>query len=77
MVLLYPYYAIANSTSWRFQSTHMRKHVTVLYLAGKTFVPGIQCRLRFTTLFHQGKHTNAPQPVADGWVGADATQPGQ
>ena len=56
----------------------MRKHVSVLsYLAGKTFVPGIQCRQRLTTLLHQGQHTHTPQPVADGLVGADVTQPGQ
>ena len=56
----------------------MGKHVSVLsYLAGKTFVPGIQCRQRLTTLLHQGQHTHTPQPVADGLVWADVTKPGQ
>ena len=56
----------------------MGKHVTVLsYLAGETFVLGIQCRQRLTTLLHQGRHTHTPQPVADGLVGADVTQAGQ
>ena len=78
MALSFSNYAIANATSWRFQSTHTGKHVSVLsYLVGKTFVPGIQCRQRLTTLLHQGQHTHTPQPVADGLVGADVTQPGQ
>ena len=76
--LLFSNYAMDNTTSRRFQSTHMCKHVTVLsYLAGETFVLGIQCRQRLTTLLHQGQHTHTPQPVADGLVGADVTQPGQ
>ena len=77
MVLLHSNYTIANATSWRFQSTHTCKHVNVMYLAGKTFVSDIQCRRRLTTLLHRGKHTHTPQPVADGLVGADVTQPGQ
>ena len=78
MALLFSNYAIDNTTSRRFQSAHMCKHVSVLsYLAGKTFVKGIQCRQRLTTLLHQGQHTHTPQPVADGGVGADVTQPGQ
>ena len=56
----------------------MHKLVTVLlYLAGKTSVPGIQYRLRLTTLMHQGQLTRIQQPVADGLVGADVTQAGQ
>ena len=78
MALLFSNYAIDNTTSRRFQSAHMGKHVTVLsYLAGETFVLGIQCRQRLTTLLHQGRHTHTPQPVADGLVGADVTQAGQ
>ena len=56
----------------------MHKHRTVLlYLAGKTSVPGIRYRLRLTTLLHQGQHTHTQQPVVDGLVGADVTQAGQ
>ena len=55
----------------------MCKHVNVLYLAGKTFVSDTQCRQRLTPLLHRGIHTYTPQPVADGGVGADVTQPGQ
>ena len=78
MALLDSSHTIANATSWRFQSKHMRKHETVLsYFAGKTFAPGIQSRQRLTTLLHQGQHTHTPQLVADGLVGADVTQPGQ